>query len=85
MAKKTEDKTEQVEVEAPATKISTPAPSGLKTIEVLALELNTPDWLMAGVKFHFHWGIGKEVTEAQFVAACEEVGGLKISAYSGLV
>lgn len=41
----------------------------LPTIEELAKKCNVPEWQMAGLKVANNWGKGKELSEADFLAA----------------
>ncbi|MFZ5826504.1 MAG: hypothetical protein ACOY94_19600 [Bacillota bacterium] len=38
----------------------------LRTIEDLAKQAKTPDWVLAGAKVHYGWGAGKKMTEQEY-------------------
>lgn len=47
-----------------------------ETVESLALELKTPDWLFAATKAYNRWPIGHLTTRSEYEAALKAVGGL---------
>lgn len=54
------------------------APAGLKPIEWHAQSKKTPTWLFAAMKACHEFGEGKELTEAEYDAAIERAGNLKM-------
>lgn len=48
-------------------------PVTLEAFEQIAARLGTPDWVLAGVASQEHWPVGREMTQADFEAACEKL------------
>ena len=54
----------------------------MKTIEAWAEAKDIPDWLLAAAKASTQgWGVGREVSEADFDQVIEATRGLKFGAY----
>jgi hypothetical protein len=53
----------------------------MKTIEDWAALKETPDWLFAAAKMRHKWGEGRELTEADYTKAIEDVGSIQLSGY----
>jgi hypothetical protein len=49
-----------------------------KTIERWCAELGTPDWLFAAARALRQWPIGKEISQADYLAAVEAAGNVKL-------
>lgn len=50
----------------------------MKTVEQWKIEKKTKAWLFAATKFRLSWGVGKELSEADYDAAMKATAGIRI-------
>lgn len=55
----------------------------LQTVEELAAEAGTPDWLLAAARAKHRWVVGQELTKAAFERGIAEAAGEPIGVEGG--
>ena len=54
------------------------SPSSVKAVELWAVELGTPDWLLQAARATKRWAEGRELLREEYEKALAEVGGMKL-------
>lgn len=60
-----------------------PEPRKLQTVEELAAEAGTPDWLLAAARAKHRWVVGQELTKAAFDRGIAEAANEPIGVEGG--